>query len=416
VRILYLNPNGFLGGAERALLDLMGSVQQARPDWSLELATGSHGDFSAAARALGINVNVVPFPAAFGRLGDSGVGEQGNLVSKAGVLGGMALTTPQVAAYVLKLRAFIASRDPNVIHSNGFKSHILAAWAAPRRSKILWHVHDYVSSRHLMSRMMRIHAGGCAVAIANSHSVARDLQAACAGRLKNIRTVHNAVDLERFSPRGPMLDLDSMAGLPSAPAGAIRVGLIATMARWKGHEAFLRALAMLPSRLAFRGYVIGGPIYETLGSQRSLGELRRFASGLGLNGNVGFTGFLTDAPAAIRALDIVVHASTQPEPFGLAVAEAMACGKPVIASNAGGVNEIISENETALVYCPGDVEAMAACIERLVSDRSLRIKLGDYGRRRAGERFDRSRLAQQVPPIYESAARFDDTGTAYRPG
>ena len=145
------------------------------------------------------------------------------------------------------------------------------------------------------------------------------------------------MDLERFSPRGPTLDLDAMAGVPPAPAGTIRVGLVATMARWKGHEVFLRALSMLPKDLPIRGYVIGGPIYSTAGSQRSVEELRALASGLGLNGNAAFTGFVKDSAAAIRALDVVVHASTDPEPFGLVVAEAMACGKPVVASRAAAL-------------------------------------------------------------------------------
>jgi len=77
------------------------------------------------------------------------------------------------------------------------------------------------------------------------------------------------VDLDRFNPQGPKLDLDAIAGVPSAPAGTIRVGLVATMARWKGHEVFLRALSMLPKELPVRGYVIGGPIYSTAGSQRA---------------------------------------------------------------------------------------------------------------------------------------------------
>src|SRR5271170_6476000 len=262
MKILYLNPNGSLGGAERALLDLMGSVHQARPDWSLELMTGSDGDFPAAARALGIEASVLPFPASFERLGDSAAGRAGNVASKVALIGGLSLAAPQLAAYVLKLTAFTVERAPDVIHSNGFKTHILAAWAAPHRSRLLWHVHDYVGSRPLMSRLMRMHAGRCAVAIANSESVARDLDTVFRGKLK-IHTVYNAVDLERFNPRGPTLDLDAIAGVPPAPAGTIRVGLVATMARWKGHDVFLRALSMLPKELPIRGYVVGGPIYST---------------------------------------------------------------------------------------------------------------------------------------------------------
>jgi glycosyltransferase involved in cell wall biosynthesis len=402
VRILYLNPIGALGGAERALLDLMGSVRRARPDWTLELITGSDGDFPAAARALGIDVSVLPLTSAFQRLGDSDAGAPRNLSSKATMLGRLSIAAPQLAAYILKLRAFIAGRDPDIIHSNGFKTHILAAWTAPRASRVLWHVHDYVGSRPLMSRLMRLHVGRCALAVANSHSVAQNLDAVCRGKLK-IHTIYNAVDLDRFNPQGPKLDLDAIAGVPSAPAGTIRVGLVATMARWKGHEVFLRALSMLPKELPVRGYVIGGPIYSTAGSQRSVQELRAFAGTIGLNGNAAFTGLVKEPAAAMRALDIVVHASTQPEPFGLVVAEAMACGKPVVTSGGGGVAEIIAENHNALSCAPGDAAAMARCIARL-ADAELREKLGFHGRRWAMDRFATTRLAREVVPVYQALA------------
>ena len=117
------------------------------------------------------------------------------------------------------------------------------------------------------------------------------------------------MDLDRFNPQGPKLDLDALSGLPPAPEGTLRVGLVATMARWKGHEVFLHSLSILPKELPIRGYVIGGPIYATAGSQYSIDELKNIASTLGLNGNIGFTGYVSEPGAAMRALDVVVHAS-----------------------------------------------------------------------------------------------------------
>ena len=73
--------------------------------------------------------------------------------------------------------------------------------------------------------------------------------------------------------------------------------------------------------------MIGGTLYQTEGSQYDLEDLRRLAANLGLEGRVGFTGFVDEPAAAMRALDVVVHASTQPEPFGLVIAEAMAGGR-----------------------------------------------------------------------------------------
>ena len=94
---------------------------------------------------------------------------------------------------------------------------------------------------------------------------------------------------------------------------------------------------------------------------------------------MGLTGYIEDTASVLSSLDIVVHASTRPEPFGLVIAEAMAAGKPVIVSAAGGAAEIVSANRDALVYQPGDVTALAECIRTLAEDAALRRRLGHRG-------------------------------------
>jgi glycosyltransferase involved in cell wall biosynthesis len=182
---------------------------------------------------------------------------------------------------------------------------------------------------------------------------------------------------------------------------------------------------MMPDK-KLRAYIVGGPIYSTNGSEYSLAELRTLARVLGIEQRVGFTGFVSDPAPAFRALDIVVHASTRSEPFGRVVAEAMACGKPVVASRSGGVTEIIRDNENALSHSPGDAAMMAACIERLRADAGLRRQIGVRARSWAEQKFDRARLATDVSPIYQSivnqgSRRFpvrsvssNDSGTSVR--
>jgi glycosyltransferase involved in cell wall biosynthesis len=108
---------------------------------------------------------------------------------------------------------------------------------------------------------------------------------------------------------------------------------------------------------------------------------------------VGFTGFLPDMPLAYRALDIVVHASTRPEPFGLVIVEAMACGRAVIATPTGGAAELFVDGQQALSAAPGDGEALAAAIRRLVDDPELRARLGARGRAHVVATFGRDRFA-----------------------
>ena len=215
-------------------------------------------------------------------------------------------------------------------------------------------------------------------------------------------TVRNGVDLSRFSRTGPRANLDAMAGLPQAPPNTIRVGLVATLARWKGHETFLEAIARLPAHPSVRAYIVGDAVYQTEGSQYSLDELRARAQSLGIADRVGFTGFVQSPEAIFRALHIVVHASTSPEPFGLVIAEAMACGGAVIVSNAGGAAEIVTPGVDALVHTPGDAGDLAAQIRR---SQATPTCAGGSGVRPARPRNDRSIARGSRPSSSPSTSR-----------
>jgi glycosyltransferase involved in cell wall biosynthesis len=398
VSIVFLSPTGQTGGAEAALHEVLAGLRQSHPSWSLRVIVASDGPLVARVEALGVPVQVLPFPASLARLGDWGVRRRWwRRLTFAGRCAVVALPT---LGYLRRLRVLLEMEPPDVIHTNGLKMHVLGAWARPRGSALLWHLHDYVSRRALSARLLRRYVSRCSAVVANSQSVAHDMRQVCGDAIA-IHPVWNAVDLERFSPTGPRLDLDAVSGLPPAD-DVLRVGLVATFARWKGHETFLRALAALPASLPVRGYIVGGPVYETAGSQVSIAELRHRVTSLGLNARVGFTGFIQDSATAMRALDVVVHASTDPEPFGLVIAEAMACGKPVVAVRAGGATELTLPGVNALVHEPGDAFALAGHLEQLARDAGLRQRLGLAGRSTAEHSFSRRRLAHQLTSIYEA--------------
>ena len=393
MRIVYLNPCGKLGGAETSLREILASVRASQPEWELWLVLGEDGPLARIARDLGVQVIIRPFPAGLGRFGDSGL-------SLAAVWP-LVSAVPATTRYARNLAGLLRELRPDLIHTNGFKMHLLGAWARPRQVPLVWHIHDYVSSRPLASRFLRLSARACTVAIANSESVARDLRRLLPGL--RVTAIHNAIDIERFSPVGRKLDLDALSGLTPADAGTIRAGLVATFARWKGHEVFLEALARLSGAVPVRGYIIGGPIYQTRGSQWSVAELQRRADEVCGPGMVGFTGFVEDSPAVMRALDIVVHASTEPEPFGMVIIEGMACGKAVIAARGGGASEIVIEGVNALAHPAGDSAALAGEIQRLASDASLRRRLGQAARQMAERMYTGERLAKELVALYQKA-------------
>ena len=238
MRISFLSASGQLGGAETSLLDALASLRAARPAWRLQLVIASNGPLAARAEALGVTTVSAPFPPSVARLGErSAASSSGGYARFAAQLG---LAAGPIVSYTAQLRRALAAFRPDVVHTNGLKMHVLAARAADA-TPIVWHVHDYIGPRPLSARLLRWNVSRCAAVVANSRSVADDVRAVL-GNDVYIVPIHNAVDLQRFSPHGPVADLDRLAGLPPAAAGTVRVGLVATYARWKGHAAFIEAI------------------------------------------------------------------------------------------------------------------------------------------------------------------------------
>jgi glycosyltransferase involved in cell wall biosynthesis len=403
MKIAYVSPVGVLGGAENCLLNVMASVKEARPKAHLHLIASSDGPLLERAAELGVSVHLVPMPKRMTELGDSVLHRREGIAALTRMGARAFAALPLTAMYILKLRKALASIGPDVVHSNGLKSHLLTAMAYGPRTRLFWHLHDFIGARPAMGRALRWAAPRASGAIAISAAVARDAQLVLGGF--PIAVVYNAIDVSHFTPgQGDGARLDQLAKLPLATAGTLRVGLVATFARWKGHNLLLDAAAEFfkqwPDALV-RFYVIGGPIYHTHGSQVSEHDLRRRTDELGLNSHVGFIGFQRDTRAIYRDLDVVVHTSTQPEPFGLTIVEAMACARPVIVSQAGGAAELFTSGVDALGVPPANAKALATAIHRLFADANLRQQLSDAAVRTAQMRFRRERLGGEILDVYD---------------
>lgn len=387
--IVFHTPVGAIGGAERALLDLAGSFRELPPPRPrVEVLVGRDGPIVGALAAIDVPVEVLALPPALASAGEA-----------SGVVG-LVRAGVGVAAYGRRLAAAVRARRAEVVHSNGMKSHVLAALAVGGRFPVVWHVRDFPGLRRWAPRLLRMLARRTRGAVAISNAVARDLLDA---GLDRVQVVHDGVDVERFSPRdGDGAALDRIAGAEPAPPGTVRVGLVATYAPWKGHRAFVDAAARIDRRLPLRFYVVGGPIYETPGSQVQEADLRAWIAGAGLGGRVLLVPFQPDAAPVYAALDVVVHASTAPEPFGLTVAEAMASGRAVIASSNAGVTELLAPGDDVVVVPPASPPALAAAIEALARDPARRATLAARARTTAVARLDRRRLASEMLGAYRA--------------
>jgi glycosyltransferase involved in cell wall biosynthesis len=387
------------GGAETSLVTLLRALRALDRAQRITVVTPGAGALPDRCRSLGFEAVELPFPPALSALGESGATDRRGAVAKKARLCGQLLRTAGVLpGYVASLRRVLRAAAATVVHSNGLKAHVATALAKPAGTRLVWHLHDYVSSRPVSASLLRLLAGRADVIVANSDSVLRDAATVIRSG-PELRRIHNAVDPALFSPYGPPLDLAALSGLRRAE-GVVRIGLVSTFARWKGHEVFLDAIAQLHRRRPIRAYIIGGAVYETAGSQWSPGELQARAAAHGLSDVVGFTGHVADVPAALRSLDIVVHASTEPEPFGMVIAEGMAARRAVVAARSGGAVELFDDRVSAVGYTPGNAGELADRLEELVVDAARREAIAATARTAAIERFSPERMAQAFREAY----------------
>jgi glycosyltransferase involved in cell wall biosynthesis len=307
--------------------------------------------------------------------------------------------------FVASFRDEIENFGPDLLHTNGVKSHWVSAVFSPARLPLVVHVRDYLSERRISKHLMPLLGRRPGAIIANSVSVADDVRGIAQGIA--VHPIHNAIDLARFSPgAGDPAWLASLAGMSPPRDGEICVALVATYARWKGQDLAIRALArLLADGTSCRLYIVGGPIYATRKSQFDTEELRALARAQGVEKSVGFVPFQVDTPQVYRSVDAVLQTSTRREAFGRTIVEAMACGKPVVISRAGGAAELFSDGQTALGFDPADPSALASALKRVVLDSDLRRRLGESARKRALEGFDRARLGGAVEEVYREVLK-----------
>jgi glycosyltransferase involved in cell wall biosynthesis len=176
------------------------------------------------------------------------------------------------------------------------------------------------------------------------------------------------------------------------------IGLVGRLSPWKGQHIFLEAAALVRAEFAeARFQIIGSAMFGEEGYEA---QIRQQCETLGLSECVEFTGYRTDVGALIGRLDVLVHASTIGEPIGQVVVEGMAAGKPVVATNGGGIPEIVEEGVTGWLVPMGESVPMAGAIVRLLRDPEGAAKMGEAGRQRVLEHFTIELTAQRVQEVY----------------
>lgn len=222
---------------------------------------------------------------------------------------------------------------------------------------------------------------------------------------EKISTVHDAIDAGS-APPGDGTDFQREFALP--PATPV-FGIFGRIVPWKGIAEFVQAAKKVCDAVPEATAFVVGHISD--GDHNYLQEVKEQVKDLGLEKRIVFTGYRQDVTQLMNRMDVVVHASIRPEPFGMVLIEGMLMGKAVVATKAGGPLDIVIDGETGFLVAPADVQAMAEKIILLLTRPELRESMGAQGRARVVEHFSSERHAAKISAIY---GRLDQKGIAPR--
>jgi len=213
------------------------------------------------------------------------------------------------------------------------------------------------------------------------------------------QVIYNPIDLEAFRQVNGAAELRAEFGLSEADR---LIGNVGRLDWWKGHDDFLRAMAeVVRVQPNAKALIVGAPDTSDMG-QVYFQRLQQLVFELELSGHVIFTGFRSDIARIMAASDVVVHSASEPEPFGRVVAEAMAAGRPVVATAAGGVIELVNDQVNGLMIPPKNPGAMAQAIQQLLHDRERAHLMGQRAQAYLTEHFTSERSHIAVERIYQS--------------
>ncbi len=284
-------------------------------------------------------------------------------------------------ATVFKLARYAKERNATVFHSHGRGAlvySVLAARLAGVR-RIIHTVHrsdgDRVARLKIIRRALLNN-----VSVITAVSDAAGKTFACANEYRSrIITVYNGIDINRFGA-------ESESG-----AGPV-IGMVANLSFDKDHETLLKGFAGILELYPVARLVIVGD-----GPRREY--LENIALRLNIAQSVDFMGFCTDIPVVLSKFAVYVH-SAHTEGFGIAILEAMAAGIPVVASNVGGIPEVVEDNVSGLLFERGDSEALRTAILKLLKDNKLKNNLIVNARDRLLKKFSLERVCNEYRRIY----------------
>ncbi len=367
-RVLFVDHTGQIGGAELILLD----VVQGRNESSAFLF--EQGPLAKALSDRGLSVITSRWGIGLPRFR-----RDSSWLKALPLAGGLAAITAELARL---------ARRHDVVYANSQKAFVLAAIAnVVARKPLIWHLHDIISPAHFgaMQRRTQIFLANrfaTKVVVPSEAAAAAFIEAG--GRRSLIEVVPNGLSVEPVAVSRQ--ELRQRLGLPQGPL----VGVFSRLAQWKGQHVLVEALARLPG---VHGIVVGDALF---GEQDYAAQLKRQVDALGLAGRIHFLGHRGDVPLLMQAVDVMVHPSIDPEPFGRTLVEAMLAGVPVIATDAGAAPDILEHGRAGMLVPPGDARALAEALDTVLAEPAVLEPQLAYASRRARSHYSLARMLESI--------------------
>jgi len=300
------------------------------------------------------------------------------------------------------LAKFIRKEQIRIVHAHMARDYPLASFAVRRNREA-----RLIVTRHVLFSLNRLHRvtlARAACVIAVSQSVATQLRADAVVPAERIRVVLNGIDIASWGKAREHFRRQEFLERWHLPPDCLLVGTIGELSPLKGQEQFLRAASLVLRNCPNAFFIVAGIDHSA--GKKNYARLEELRGELELGERVRFVGWVEDLAQLYCALDVFVSAS-HTESFGLVLAEAMASGTAVVATETAGAGELITPDETGLIVPIGNVASLAAGALRLLGDAGLRARLGLAGQKDAALRFGMERMIDETEAIYRAALKTD---------
>lgn len=374
MKILFLDQSGKPGGAELCLIDIAKPYKD-----SCLVGLFADGPFKNLLEQQHIPVQVLATQAIQVR-------KESSLVQGLSSLGQL---------IPLITRVVQTAREYDLIYANTQKALVvgaLASWFS--RRPLVYHLHDILSAEHFSqtNRSLAVTLANrfASLVIANSKaSQAAFVEAG--GNPDIVDVVYNGFEVGYYQHhQSDSIQLKQQLGLD----GKFLVGHFSRLAPWKGQHILLEALAQCPQEVT--AILVGDALF---GEQDYVEQLHAQVAALGLEQRVRFLGFRSDVVPLMAACDLVAHTSTAAEPFGRVIAEAMLCGRPVVAAQAGGAIELVETGKTGWLVSPGDAQQLATVIKTCWQQPDVSQAIAHQAQIEASQRFNLLVINQQIAQL-----------------